>query len=270
VDQMPIVSIVTPSYNQGIFLEATIESVLNQDYPHIEYIIADGGSTDDSVEIIKRFEKHLTWWCSEKDQGQSSAINKGWRKARGAILSYLNSDDMLAPNAINFVVNAFRANPTGGVYYGDWDYVNKEGNLVGRKKSSACNFQQLLFYGQSNYVAQAASFYRADLVHQIGLLDETLHLSMDYDLLLRLSRLSEMIYIPQPLAHIRLHNLSKSSTFIHKHYQESIMLQTKYGAGPMTLLTKLKYYRYIFFSNLPHFIQKWVRNARGSVTDRVS
>lgn len=259
---MPIVSIVTPSYNQGIFLEATIESVLGQGYPNIEYIIVDGGSTDESIEIIKKYEKYLTWWCSEKDKGQSDAINKGWCRARGEIISYLNSDDMLVPDAINLVIDAYRSDNLGGIYYGDWVYINKEGVEVGRKKSSRCNFRELLIYGQGKFVAQAASFYRSDLVHQIGLLDETLHFSMDYDLLLRLSSLAKMIYIPQPLALIRLHNLSKSSMFIKKHYQESIMLQAKYGAGLFTIRTKLKYYRYTLFSMMPNTAQKWIKKMR--------
>jgi glycosyltransferase involved in cell wall biosynthesis len=264
---MPIVSIVTPSYNQGIFLEATIESVLEQGYPNIEYIVVDGGSTDESIEIIKKYEKYLAWWCSEKDNGQSDAINKGWRRAQGEIFAYLNSDDVLVTDAINLVIDAYRSYPLGGIYYGDWIYINKEGVEVGRKKSSPCNFRELLINGQGKFVAQAASFYRSDLVRQIGLLDETLHFSMDYDLLLRLSRLAKMIYIPQPLAEIRLHSHSKSSTFVEKHYQESLAVQVKYGAGPLTLWTRFKYFRYYLFSRMPQPLQRWFRNKRGSITD---
>jgi glycosyltransferase involved in cell wall biosynthesis len=270
LERMPTISIVTPSYNQAAFLEATIESVLRQDYPNIEYIVVDGGSTDDSVKIIRRYEKYLAWWCSEKDKGQSDAINKGWQMARGEIISYLNSDDLLLPGAINLIIDAYRSDHEASIYYGDWTYIDKDGVEIGRKKSSHCDFKKLLVLGQGKFIAQAASFYRADLVRQVGLIDETLHLSMDYDLLLRLSRQAKMIYIPQPLAQIRLHSLSKSSTFVQKHYQESIKLQVKYGAGLLTLWTIFKYFRYNLFSQMPKPVQKWFREMRGSVTDRAA
>src|SRR5437667_5688340 len=129
---LPRISIVTPSYNQGKYLEQTIRSVLDQGYPNLEYIICDGGSTDISVEIVKKYSDRLAWWCSEKDRGQSDAINKGWRRATGDILAYLNSDDVLLPGAIERVVRAFQQTPSAGVVYGDWTCLDEHGSELGR------------------------------------------------------------------------------------------------------------------------------------------
>ena len=114
----PLVSIVTPSFNQARFLEATLRSVLEQDYPNIEYLVVDGASTDGSVEIIRRYADRLTWWVSEKDNGQSEAINKGMRRARGEFIGWLNSDDIYLPGAVSAAVSAFLSHPQAGLIYG--------------------------------------------------------------------------------------------------------------------------------------------------------
>ncbi|MFM7854270.1 MAG: glycosyltransferase family 2 protein, partial [Flammeovirgaceae bacterium] len=121
----PLVTIVTPSFNQGKYLERTIQSVLLQDYPNIEYIVIDGGSTDNSVEIIQKYQDKISYWVSERDKGQSDAINKGWRLAKGTYCSYLNSDDALEQGAVSKVVNSFLANPDVGVVYGDYTFVDE-------------------------------------------------------------------------------------------------------------------------------------------------
>src|SRR5512134_129792 len=126
----PKISIVTPSFNQGKYLERTIRSVIEQDYPNLEYIIIDGGSTDESVEIIRKYEKHLAYWVSEPDRGQSHAINKGFDRATGEIFGWLNSDDWYVPGALKAVAEAFAANPEAGAVVGAGEMVDEEGKLV--------------------------------------------------------------------------------------------------------------------------------------------
>ena len=127
----PLVSIITPSFNQARYLESTIHSVLDQDYPNIEYIIVDGGSTDGSAEIIHGFSDRLAWWVSEKDHGQTDAINKGFARAKGEILAWLNSDDTYQPHAIAEAVGLLRDRPEVGLVYGDANFIDENGRVIG-------------------------------------------------------------------------------------------------------------------------------------------
>src|SRR5262245_18944056 len=127
----PLVTVVTPSFNQGRFIRATIESVLSQDYPDIEYIVMDGGSTDDTAEVVKDFAGRLTW-ISEKDRGQSHAINKGFRMAKGEIVAWINSDDSLVPGAVAHAVRAFVHHPEAGAVYGEGYLIDRAGRITSR------------------------------------------------------------------------------------------------------------------------------------------
>ena len=262
----PLVSIVTPSYNQAEFVDSTISSVLAQSYPRIEYLVCDGGSQDGTVEIIKRHSDRLAWWCSEKDRGQSDAINKGWRRATGDILAYLNSDDVLLPGAVEHVVHAFQQNPSVGVVHGDWVYLRQDGTQLGPGQGRPADFRRLLHNGQIRYIAQPASFYRADVVRRVGLIDESLHYSMDYDLLLRLARESPMMYLSVALAGFRLHTSAKSSAFIGAHWKESLAVQARYGARYLSK-QRLLYWRYRVFKVVPLPVQMWFRRMRKSSKD---
>jgi hypothetical protein len=196
------VSIVTPSYNQGEFIEETIRSVLLQGYPDIEYMVIDGGSEDHSVEIIRRYEPWLAYWISEKDRGQAHAVNKGWERARGQVLAYLNSDDMLEPNVLQRVVSAYRADPEAALIYGDCNLVNADGDLLRALGSRPyCRAGLLL----ADYIHQSSAFVGRAAFDQIGLLDESFHMTMDYDYWVRLAMASlQMVYLPEVLSSARL------------------------------------------------------------------
>ncbi len=200
---IPLVSIVTPSYNQAHFLEETIRSVLDQDYPNIEYIIVDGGSTDGSLEIIERYADRLAWWVSEPDQGQTDAINKGFARARGEILAWLNSDDTYLPHAVAKQWPFLQAHPEAGMVYGDANLVDEAGKVIGRFPARQTDYRRL----RRGYVhiPQQASFFRASLWRQVGPLDPTFYFAMDYDLWVRLARLAPLHYTPRLWANFRLH-----------------------------------------------------------------
>ena len=172
---LPKVSIITPSFNQGQFLEASIRSVLEQDYPNIEYIVVDGGSRDDSVEIIKKYQKHLAWWVSEKDKGHADALNKGFSRATGEILAWLNSDDIYFPGAVSEAVSVLQSHPKLGMVYGDADLIDDSGETVGQFGSKQTSYRQML--RGSVHIPQATTFFRADIWRQVGPLDLSLFLA---------------------------------------------------------------------------------------------
>jgi glycosyltransferase involved in cell wall biosynthesis len=268
MNDLPRVSIVTPSYNQGNFLERTILSVLNQDYPNIEYIVMDGGSTDESKSVLEKYANRLTYWESKKDRGQSDAINKGWRMATGKYCSYLNSDDELAPGAVRKVVDAFLKNPEATIVHGDYTFVDENNNVIMMGKGMATDFKTLLIDGQMPYIAQPSSFYLTAAVKEAGYIDERLHLSMDYDLLLKLAKNSVVKYIPSLISYFRLHSSAKSSTLMKKHWHETLRVKMKYNKIYM-YKSLLYYLRFRLFHLMPEALQKAVRMKRGSINDIV-
>jgi len=191
-------------------LEKTIQSVLDQDYPNLEYIIIDGGSTDGSVEIIKKFESEITHWVSEPDQGQTDAINKGFQFATGRILAWLNSDDLYYRNAVKDAVELLLHNPDVGMVYGDTDLIDGSGQIIGQFDARQTNNQRLM-RGHGN-IPQPATFWRATLWDQVGPLDPTFQFAMDFDLWVRISQVSEIQYNPGLLAGFRIHDQAKTKT----------------------------------------------------------
>jgi len=209
--QLPKISIVTPSYNQGQFLEEAILSVLSQNYPNLEYIIMDGGSTDNSVEIIKKYEKHLAYWVSEKDNGQSDAINKGFAKATGEILGWLNSDDLYLPDTLHKVGEYFKTHPDCHFLAGDGEIfdtaTNKREYYI---KAKDYSFSDLLRFHQGKYLPQPSVFFSREAFRRSGGLDIELYYTMDLDLWINIIRRFPLHYLPICLSRLRRHAGAKT------------------------------------------------------------
>lgn len=240
----PKITIVTPSYNQGQYLEQTILSVLEQNYPNLEYIIIDGGSIDNSVEIIRKYEHHLSFWVSEKDKGQSDAINKGLQRATGEVFNWLNSDDYYEPNALIKIAEAFRDPSVSCV--------------CGRSRLFRCENETLYFsQGTDMYpdnlaktigwarMDQPETFFRTSSIRQIGLLDIRLHFLMDRDWWLKylfVFGLQGVVQIPDVLVNFRLHDTSKTVSqqegFKRDHDSLFFSLAQTYGLNKYAELIK--------------------------------
>ena len=236
---MMLVSIVTPSYNQAPYIEETIGSVLSQDYPQIEYAIVDGGSTDGTVDVIKKYQDRLSWWVSEKDRGQTDAINKGFGKAKGEILAWINSDDTYEPGAVTAAVKYLEDHPEVGMVYGDCNFINEKGRVIGRFNSAQTSYH-LLRQGYA-HIPQQTMFFRANLWRQVGPLDPSFYFAMDYDLWTRIAARSEIRYIPQTWANFRLHTSGKTIVADDRCWPEMIRVHYRDGGSIFSVIVA-KYY----------------------------
>lgn len=237
---LPLVSIVTPSFNQALFLEETIRSVLEQDYPRIEYMIVDGGSADGSVTIIKKYDNQLAWWVSEVDKGQTDAINKGFSHARGHILAWLNSDDTYEPGAVSAAVKYLQANPEVGMVYADCNFTNENSQVIGKFDAAQTDYKRL----RQGYVhiPQQTMFFRAGLWHAVGPLDPSFYFAMDYDLWTRIASRTRIQYLPgQTWANFRMHTSGKSIVADDRCWPEMLRVHYRDGGGKLSVLV-IKYY----------------------------
>ena len=232
---LPLVSIVTPSFNQAAFLEATIRSVLEQEDARIEYIIIDGGSTDGSVDIIKRYADRLAYWVSEPDRGQTDAINKGFARASGQVLAWLNSDDLYRPGALREAVAFLQANPQAGMVYGDADFIDADGRVVGKFPAAQTDLARL----RRGYVhiPQQAAFFRGDLWRRVGPLDPSFYFAMDYDLWVRLAAEAPLVYLPRPWAAFRLHAAAKTIASDERCWPEMLRVHYRQGGSWLAPIT---------------------------------
>jgi glycosyltransferase involved in cell wall biosynthesis len=221
MSDLPLVSIITPSYNQARFLESTLRSVLEQDYPNIEYLVVDGASTDGSVEIVRRYADRLAWWVSEKDSGQSEAVNKGLRRARGEIVGWLNSDDLYLPGAVSAAVAAFRSHPEAGLVYGDALAIDADGKPFNVMHARQYTLADLMAF---NIICQPAAFMRRSVLEQVNYLDPAYHLLMDNLLWMHMAQKAPLIYVPQTWAAARYHEQAKNRTFGAAYGREAHVL----------------------------------------------
>ncbi len=212
-EMLPKISIVVPSYNQGQFLEDTLLSIIEQGYSDLEIIVIDGGSNDGSVDIIKKLEKHIYYWVSECDQGQAHAINKGFDKASGDILAWLNSDDLLLKNSLFIIANSFKNNPDVDVFYGHRVLCDEGGLDVGKW---VCGKHSSLSTGYADFIPQETMFWQRDIWNKVGSsLDDSFQFALDWDLIMRFIRAdAKMKRLPFFLGAFRLHDQQKTQAAI--------------------------------------------------------
>jgi GT2 family glycosyltransferase len=205
--KQPLVSIVTPSYNQASYLEQTIRSVLEQDYPRIEYMVIDGGSTDHSVEMIKKYADRLAYWVSEKDNGQAEAINKGFALATGEILAWLNSDDYYLLNTVSVAVRCLEQNPDVVMVYGDMFAVDGDGQTTNILRFKQLSLEDLLCF---QIIGQSSVFFRRSAFEKAGPLETSFHFMLDHHLWIRLAQQGRILHIPQIWSAARYHPQAKN------------------------------------------------------------
>jgi glycosyltransferase involved in cell wall biosynthesis len=209
VEKIPRISVVTPSYNQARFLERTICSVLDQGYPNLEYIIIDGGSTDGSVEIIRRYEKELAFWVSEPDSGQVDAINKGLRRATGEWVGWQNSDDIYYPGAFRTVVDAVAHKPGVELVIGNMRLIDTDERVLREIRYCTPRYDALLCEGM--ILTNQAAFWRRRVHDRIGYLDSSYHYSFDYEWFLRLTKVAKGHHARTFWGGYRLHDQTKTT-----------------------------------------------------------
>jgi glycosyltransferase involved in cell wall biosynthesis len=221
---MPLVSIITPSLNQGEFIEETIHSVLSQDYPRLEYIVVDGGSTDNTCDILRRYEGRLRW-LSEKDRGQADAVNKGFRMARGEILGWLNSDDTYLPGAVAKAVQALLDAQDAMMVYGKAYYIDELGQMSGIYRTEPFDIARL---AEWCFLCQPSVFLRSELFNHIEMLDVDLQYCMDYDLWIRIGQRFKIVYIDAFLANSRLYPGTKTLSHRDAIFREILQVVEKH------------------------------------------
>jgi glycosyltransferase involved in cell wall biosynthesis len=255
----PKISIVTPSYNQGQFIEETIRSVLLQGYPKLEYIIIDGGSTDNSIDIIKKYEQWITHWVSEPDNGQSEAINKGWSRSSGEILAWINSDDTYEINAFQKAGSFLSDKIDVDMIYGDCNMIDDHGQF--KEKAPTIDFHMKPLVCNEWFIPQQSTFFRSSVIKEVGGVNENLHLTMDWELWLRIALKGyNIIYFPQTLASFRYYAEAKTSSQSEASGEEQLRILNDIFINPEYLpkINKFKnaaYWKtfqwigYVYFKN---------------------
>jgi glycosyltransferase involved in cell wall biosynthesis len=245
--ELPLVSIITPSFNKGPYIEETIQSVRNQTYKNIEHIVFDAGSTDETISLLKKYNEHLQW-VSEPDKGQSDAINKGWRMAKGDIIAYLNADDTYLPDTVESAVAFFGKNPDVRMLYGDGIITDEYGNNKRLIRHGEFSIKDLVFC--KDMVFQPSVFLRREVFDTLGDVDVDLHLAMDLDYWLRTALVYKTAYLPKPLSVAKIYQDAKSSALMFRYVKEYEHILEKLFSSASTPPGILQYkntaYTYIY------------------------
>ncbi|HLO13267.1 MAG TPA: glycosyltransferase family 2 protein [Anaerolineales bacterium] len=236
MDSLPRITVITPSFNQGDFIEQTINSVLSQKYPDLEYIVMDGGSTDNTLEILKKYDGRLLW-ISEKDRGQSHAINKGLRIATGEIIAFLNSDDLYEPDSLWKVGTFFTTYPDTNWLSGKCRTIDSRGKEIRKGITLYKNaWLRLRSYGVLavlNYISQPATFWSRKVIGTIGDFDESLRYAMDYDYWLRIGGKFKLWVLDDYLACFRIHASSKAGSSANAQFEAEFQIAKRYITSPV-------------------------------------
>jgi glycosyltransferase involved in cell wall biosynthesis len=269
------ISIVTPSFNQRRFIERTINSILGQNYPELELIVMDGGSTDGTIDILKKYGDRIIW-RSEKDRGQSDAINKGLRLATGDIVAYLCSDDTYQPGALQKVAEFFQNNPQTKWVYGKCRMIDENDREIRKPITRYKNFMLRRYsYPKllvENYISQPATFWRRSLLDELGFIDENEHLCMDYEYWLRLGQRYPAGVIDSYLANFRHYTTSKSGSRFTQQFRDELRVAKKYSIDRpgIQLLHKLNYYKIVGAYRLIGALQRKKSQAKDSAVATTS
>lgn len=237
-------TVVTPSYNQGKYIRRTIESVLSQEVENLEYIVMDGGSTDETVDILKEYGDKIIW-RSEKDKGQTDAVNKGIREATGEIIGWLNSDDIYYPGAVKKVLEVFETHPEVNVVYGNANHITEEDDFIEEYYTEDFDYERLK---DICFICQPSLFFRKSVVDKYGYLDDTLQYCMDYDYWLRLGKGEKFYRLNELIAGSRLYDDNKTLGARRKVHEEMLTMQKK---------------------NLGKASEKWIYNLAHVIVDEM-
>jgi glycosyltransferase involved in cell wall biosynthesis len=250
----PKISIVTPSYNQADFLERTILSVLNQNYPNLEYIIIDGGSKDGSVEIIKKYEKYISFWVSEPDNGQANALNKGFSIATGELVGWQNSDDIFLPYSFVNIANAYKQNKKFDLFFGNIVFLNGRDEIINDLRFVPFNYRSLLYEG--TVLSNQAAFWKRELFEKYGFFNEKYQFCMDYEFWVRIGNHCKFYFVHEYLGGFRLHRTSKTSTIAKSGLQEHYSILEDKGIEYSSLQYRVFRLYYLFRRTLYYILQK--------------
>jgi len=262
----PKISIVTPSYNQAEFLERTIFSVLNQNYPNLEYIIIDGGSTDGSVEIIKKYEKYLTYWVSEKDEGQSAAISKGFKKSTGKILAWLNSDDTYLPETFCEIAKNFSRNSGVDLIFGNIYFIDGSDKRIRELRFTEFDFSTLIYEGGNLH--QTGTFWTRKIYDKVGGLNSNYKFCMDYDFFCRVAKVGKLCHVRDFLANFRMHANAKSSTISYIGQKEHKEIMRRYIPKDLNkwnlrykkiICIARRFYKYVMQGDIDYILKGFIR-----------